>query len=58
MKNFNEKVFRKNFLNRISPHTPVYRVLSKERFCELLLTEEICLVNPRKWEDPFENFFS
>lgn len=49
--------FSKNLLNSILYDTIVYRVFSKERFCELLLTKELSLVNPRKWDDPFENFF-
>ena len=35
----------------------VYRIYSQPRFESLLVTGQDGLVNPRKWDDPFENFF-
>ena len=40
----------------IDPATPVYRIFPICRFRELVVNRELVLVNPRKWEDPFENF--
>jgi hypothetical protein len=36
---------------------PLYRVYGLDRFEQLLATKYDGLVNPTKWEDPFENFF-
>jgi len=36
---------------------PLYRVYALDRFEQLLATNYDALVNPTKWEDPFENFF-
>jgi hypothetical protein len=35
---------------------PVYRVMSFTRFIELLQRQELTLVRPHMWEDPFENY--
>ncbi len=35
----------------------IYRIFSVSRFKELLNTKKLVLVNPEKWDDPFENFF-
>ena len=35
----------------------IYRIFSIERFKQLMCSEELVLVNPSKWDDPFENFF-
>jgi len=35
----------------------IYRIFSVDRFKELLMSNELVLVNPKKWDDPFENFF-
>lgn len=36
---------------------PIYRTYDKERFLQLMTGGRDALVWPRKWEDPFENFF-
>lgn len=36
---------------------PIYRIYPIDRFEEMITNNEDALVNPRKWEDPFENFF-
>lgn len=35
----------------------IYRIFSYERFEQLIKSKELVLVNPSKWDDPFENFF-
>lgn len=35
----------------------VYRVFSRRRLLELLETQDLALVHPSKWDDPFENWF-
>ena len=35
----------------------VYRVFKLSHFLELLTGKNLVLVNPSKWDDPFENFF-
>jgi len=35
----------------------IYRIFSYQRFEELITQNELVLVNPSKWDDPFENFF-
>ena len=35
----------------------IYRVYSIKWFTDLITTNKNGLVNPSKWEDPFENFF-
>jgi Protein of unknown function (DUF2971) len=34
----------------------IYRIISIDRLFELFSNKENVLVNPKKWEDPFENF--
>jgi hypothetical protein len=36
---------------------PLYRVYALDRFEQLVATKYDALLNPTKWEDPFENFF-
>lgn len=48
---------KKNFLNLDNLDLPIYRIFSYERFINLIKSKENGLVRPRKWEDPFENFF-
>lgn len=36
--------------------TPVYRIFSLDRFLSMLKDKQLCLVKPRLWDDPFENF--
>lgn len=43
--------------NVIAPETPIYRVFSRQRFLELIITKKNSLVKPSMWEDPFENAF-
>ncbi len=35
----------------------IYRIFSVKRFKELLASKKLVLVNPDRWDDPFENFF-
>jgi hypothetical protein len=35
----------------------IYRIFSVKRFKELIESKRLVLVNPDKWDDPFENFF-
>lgn len=35
----------------------IYRIFSISRFKEIMTNRELVLVNPQKWDDPFENFF-
>ena len=46
-----------NFLN-MRPEDldrPVYRIMPVERILEIIATHNLVLVNPRLWDDPFEN---
>jgi hypothetical protein len=36
---------------------PIYRIYALNRFEELLASSDDALVNPTKWDDPFESFF-
>ena len=36
---------------------PIYRIFSFKYFQELFTKKELVLLNPSKWDDPFENFF-
>ena len=36
--------------------SPVYRIISLDRFYELFAKRQNVLVNPSMWDDPFENF--
>ncbi|HGS4620957.1 TPA: hypothetical protein ACMDN1_003408 [Vibrio cholerae] len=35
----------------------IYRIFSFERFCQLLVNEELTFVSPNLWDDPFEDYF-
>jgi hypothetical protein len=35
----------------------IYRIYALDRFQAMLAVKQDALVNPRKWDDPFENFF-
>ncbi len=48
----------KNYLN-IKPEDldlPIYRFTTFEQFLDILNTNELTLVKPIKWEDPYENY--
>jgi hypothetical protein len=47
----------KNVLHINDIDAPIYRIFSKLRFLALARTSQNGLVNPSKWDDPFENFF-
>lgn len=49
--------FIKNAININNIDTPVYRIFSYERFIELITTNQLVLVQPSMWDDPYENFF-
>lgn len=36
--------------------TPIYRIYHYDRLLETLKTKKLCLVKPKLWDDPFENF--
>ena len=46
-----------NLIGLKNLQTPIYRIFSLDRFHELIKNNENVLVNPSKWDDPFENFF-
>jgi hypothetical protein len=37
--------------------TPIYRIFQVDYLKELIKAHKNCLVQPQKWDDPFENFF-
>lgn len=49
---------RNQFINLASEDIdrPIYRIVSCERFLQILRDRENGLVRPRLWDDPFENF--
>jgi hypothetical protein len=47
----------KNLIDIADQDAPIYRIFSKCRFLDLIASGRNGLVNPCKWEDPFENFF-
>jgi hypothetical protein len=47
----------KNLLGIADADTPIYRIFSAQRFMNLVGSRQNGLVNPVKWDDPFENFF-
>lgn len=53
----NTELIRQSGLNIVDWNQPIYRVLSIQRFKEMIATKTIALVRPSKWDDPFENFF-
>ena len=42
-------------LNGVTPDTRLYRVFPLARALDLLKSNELVLVRPSMWEDPFEN---
>lgn len=46
-----------NILNELDLDTKIYRIFTLDRFKELITSNELVLVNPKMWDDPFENFF-
>jgi len=44
-----------NFIGIEDLDAPIYRIFSFDRFCELLQSGNLVLVEPRLWEDPLEN---
>ena len=46
-----------NILNGLDLDTKIYRIFTLARFKELVKSDELVLVNPEMWDDPFENFF-
>lgn len=51
------RAWTQNILNDLSYDTPIYRIFSWDRFNDLMTKNELILVNPDKWDDPFENFY-
>ena len=47
----------KNILNNLSKEQKIYRIFPLFRLEEMMHTQELVLVRPRMWDDPFENFF-
>jgi hypothetical protein len=47
----------KNMLNNLDREQKVYRIFPLKRFEEILSSQELVLVRPSMWDDPFENFF-
>jgi hypothetical protein len=48
---------KKNIIRLGNLDQPLYRVYALDRFEQLVATKYDALLNPTKWEDPFENFF-
>lgn len=46
-----------NGLNIENWDATIYRVIPMHRFIQLINTQKNGLVNPARWDDPFENFF-
>ena len=55
MTNTNEKNIIR--LSESDLDSPIFRIYPLERFEPMLASNQDALVNPTKWEDPFENFF-
>lgn len=51
------RAWTENILNGLSYDTPIYRIFNFDRFEQLMKTNELILVNPDMWDDPFENFY-
>lgn len=51
------RAWTENILNGLSYDTPIYRIFSCKRFYQMMKTNELILVNPDMWDDPFENFY-
>lgn len=45
-----------NFMNGIDKKINIYRIFKIERLMEVFESNKLCLVNPLKWDDPFDNF--
>ena len=43
------------YLNQNNLDKPIYRIIPASRFVQMLATNDFFLVNPQKWDDPFEN---
>lgn len=54
---FEKRTMSDNIINIKNIDTPIYRIFSLSRIKEWLSSNELVLVNPGKWDDPFENFF-
>ncbi len=54
---FGERIMDDNVIDIDNINKKIYRIFSEKRFKELLQTNQLVLVNPCKWDDPFENFF-
>lgn len=46
-----------SIIGSVTPNTSIYRIFSKTHFFELFENSENVLVQPIKWNDPFENVF-
>ena len=46
-----------NIFNIDNIDTPLYRIFPLHRIEEIFADEELVLVQPKLWDDPFENFF-
>lgn len=40
----------------LDPNTPIFRIFKIENLISTLKDKKLCLVKPRLWDDPFENF--
>ena len=47
----------KNILNNLDREQKIYRIFPLSRFEEMMQNQELVLVRPSMWDDPFENFF-
>lgn len=47
----------KNILNNLDREQKIYRIFTLSRFEEMIQKQELVLVRPSMWDDPFENFF-
>lgn len=43
------------YLNDDELDKPIYRIFPISRFIQILMTNQLTLVKPKKWDDPFEN---
>ena len=46
-----------SIIGNLEPQTRIYRIFPRVRFFELFKEQRNALVQPRKWQDPFENIF-
>ena len=53
----NKRSMEDNVLDIDDLDQEIYRIFSIKRFIQLMCSKELVLVNPSKWDDPFENFF-